>query len=95
MKGTVVIAGYVLAVTSVRLLNGQFEILAGRKGPVPALTGEPATVFGEDGRGILQGGTFTVREIGAGERLEIAITYQLDRITSEKMTYGESRKRAT
>lgn len=95
MKGTIVIAGHSLLVTSVRLLNGRFEILAELQGPFPAVTGQPATVFGEDGRGLLQGGTFTVREVRAGERLEISITHQVDRITSEKMTYGESRKKAT
>ena len=88
-KGTVVIAGHQLAVTSVRLKDGRFEIMAEKQGPVPALTDEPATVFGEDGRGILQGGMFTVREIGSHERLQVTVTWTVTTVTSEKTVCGE------
>lgn len=82
------VGGYAFPVVSVRLVNGTFEIIAEVSGPHPGLADAAATVFGEDGQGIMQGGTFTLREIGEREKIRIAITYRTERILSEKTTYS-------
>jgi len=51
--GTVVVAGVAFEVTEIRLTGGRFVIIACHPGPVPGLRG-PATLFGADGKGILQ-----------------------------------------
>ena len=68
MYGTVTVDGYQYWITSLQLRGGHFVIQASRHGPVRACTGEPATVFGQDGIGICQSWltTLTPQEAASG-----------------------------
>ena len=78
--GTVVIAGRTYPVTGLRLHNGQLQITAHGPGPVKAVTGQPATVFGDDGIGVCQSWNCDIPQLGADECVTIILPIQIARL---------------
>ncbi len=69
-KGHAVIGGRRFEIHDVLLVNGKIEVRFFIHGPQAPFSG-PITIFGADGRGILQGKTYVIdREIPAGMRWE-------------------------
>lgn len=66
--GYVVIGGHRFPVDSVRLVDGAVEVTYTIRGPVAAFSGH-ITVFGEDGRGIMQGHEAKVGAVKEGVTL--------------------------
>lgn len=75
--GTVVIAGRTYQVTALRLHAGQLHIAAYARGPAPAITDQPATVFGDDGQGVCQSWHVTIRELGRHDDVHVILPMQI------------------
>ena len=77
MIGTVVIAGRTYQITGLRLICGQLHITAHARGPAPRITGQPATVFGEDGKGVCQSWDITIPELGRRDDVTVVLPIQI------------------
>lgn len=81
-NGTVVIAGLVYQIIKLELENSRIVITARRYGKAPALTNEPITIFGQDGRGIGQGGHVSVGRVGwAGGHADVKVGILFEGLT--------------
>ena len=80
--GHIVCEGIEVPILAIRLRVGGVCIVAGRRGPVPAVSG-PVTIFGEDGQGVGQGGQLSWDEAGDGELLTVRITARFDVLRGE------------
>ncbi len=81
-RGTMVISGHEFTVNQIRLRNSRFEITAIGRGPLAAVKNEPATIYGEDGKGVLQGGVLNVPEVADGEPITVTVTFQVTMVIS-------------
>ena len=78
--GTVVVAGREYEITGLRLRDGKLEITAHGRGPSPAVSDAPATVFGEDGLGICQAWRMTIPELTRRNDVTIHLPIQITHI---------------
>ena len=74
--GTVVVAGRSYEVLRLRLICGQLHVVAYGRGPSPAVRDEPATVFGEDGRGVCQSWHVSIPSLGPHDDVTIVLPVQ-------------------
>jgi hypothetical protein len=74
--GTVVIAGRAYHITGIRLHGGQLRITAHGRGPAPAASGQPATVFGDDGQGICQSWACDIPAVSRHQDVQITLPLQ-------------------
>jgi hypothetical protein len=86
--GTVVIAGRTYQITGLRLRDGKLQITAYGGGPSPAVSDEPAAVFGEDGLGVCQSWHVTIPELGSHENVHIILPIQITHMDEPE---GESK----
>lgn len=75
--GTVVIAGRTYQITGLKLHGGQLHIQAHGRGPAPAITGQPATVFGDDGQGVCQSWSCDMPELCTCQDVYITLPLQI------------------
>jgi hypothetical protein len=75
--GTVVIAGRTYQVTGLRLHGGKIRITAHGLGPAPAVTGQPATIFGDDGIGVCQSWDCNLPGLAEDECVHIDLPIQI------------------
>ena len=78
--GTVVVAGRTYQITELRLRDGKFQVTAFGRGPSPAVSDEPATVFGEDGQGVCQSWHVSIPELGRHENVHIVLPIQITHV---------------
>jgi hypothetical protein len=78
--GTIVTGGLTYQITRIELRGGKFIFTASRHGEAPELVNEPVTIFGQDGRGICQGGMFSVRATRHWHTTEITVTLKMERV---------------
>ena len=76
MMGTVVIAGRTYRVTRLRLHGGQLHIEAYARGPAPAITDQPATIFGDDGQGVCQSWNLSIPPLRARDDVTVILPLQ-------------------
>lgn len=81
--GRVVVDGRSYPVTRLRFTGGKLEIIAQRRGPDPAVSGLPVTVFGADGKGVFQGGQCQMDAVAAGDTAPLQLLYTFSKITDE------------
>ncbi len=84
--GTVVIAGRTYQVTGLRLTGGTFQVTAHGQGPAPAVTGEPVTIFGEDGLGVCQSWAIDIPALGRHQDATITLPVQITHIHADGPT---------
>lgn len=80
--GTVVIAGRTYQVTGLRLAGGMFQVTAHGQGPAPAVTGEPATIFGEDGLGVCQAWAVDLPRLSRHQDATVILPIQITSLTA-------------
>ena len=78
--GTVVIVGRTYQITGLRLLDGQLQVTAQGWGPSPAVTGEPVTIFGEDGLGVCQAWNIDIPALGSHQDATVILPIQITHI---------------
>jgi len=78
--GTVVIAGRTYEITGLRLRDGQLQITAHGHGPSPAVSDQPAAVFGEDGQGVCQSWHVDIPKLAMHENAHITLPIQIIQI---------------
>jgi hypothetical protein len=78
--GRVVVAGRSYPITSMSFIGGKLVISAARRGPAPAIHGEPVTVFGIDDIGVFQGGDCNLEAAGPGENAPVVLYYTFSTI---------------
>jgi hypothetical protein len=85
--GTAVIRGIRVPVTGVSLRESRIFLSCTLRGPVPAVSGGPVTIFGADGTGICQGDCdgLSWPEVGPDEMLMVSIDMRME------MCHGEAR----
>lgn len=80
----VVVAGPLrLQITDIRLRRGVIVITACGQGPVPEFHGN-ATVFGEDGQGIYQGGYLDVAAVPRACHVDAELKLRIDTVTADE-----------
>jgi hypothetical protein len=85
--GTVVVAGRTYQITGLRLRDGQLHITAHGWGPSPAVSDQPAAVFGEDGQGICQSWHVDIPKLKVHQDVTIVLPIQITRLDAPE---GES-----
>lgn len=84
--GTVVIAGRTYPITGLRLLDGKLQVTAHGWGPAPAVTGEPATIFGEDGLGVCQSWAIDMPRLSSHQDAWLILPIQITHIHADGPT---------
>jgi hypothetical protein len=78
--GRVVVAGRSYPIVSISFMGGKLVISAARRGPSPAIHGEPVTVFGADDVGVFQGGDCNFEAAAPGENAPVVLYYTFNKI---------------
>jgi len=82
-RGTLVCAGITFNVIGVILRDSKILLVASTPGPTPQFRNEPVTIFGEDGKGIGQGGLLNLdRPARRGDTVTITFELTLNAIVS-------------
>lgn len=83
----VVIDGHQFPILRIRLSDGVTQLVYEVRGPLPALSGS-ITVFGDDGRGVWQGGVRNVPELADGEVWTVSYRMQTTNVVDGEVTLG-------
>ncbi len=81
--GTVVIAGQVYEIAGLRLRDGLLLITARGYGPSPEVRDAPATVFGEDGRGVCQAWHIRIPRLGRHQDVTIELPIHITEVEDQ------------
>jgi hypothetical protein len=65
-----------------RFTRGKLEITGVRRGPDPAVHGEPVTVFGTDDASVFQGGQIDMEAVPPDVSAPIQLYYTFDKVSA-------------